>query len=501
MSIPGLGEIPSAVSHSNPSHFEQLANIQQAAPVITSSSAAAPTTTEILEPFWEYRFEVPHGSTLDMKLISGTAEKDGTELAPNTPYTFTATKSKINTWHGCTLEISSPTGNYDAYTSELTAEETPMVSYLNLHFKLEALRTAADKTRQMGPRILVVGPPNAGKTSLVKMLTGWATRMGRQPLVVNTDCREGMLALPGSLSAAVFATIIDITTDWGNTPSSGPSAVPVKLPLVYNYGLGQPEENMRLYKRLLSRLAVTATSRLTEDPDVKTAGLLIDTGGVNVSKGGYDHIAHIVAEFSVNIVLVIGSERISSEIQKKFAGQKTSLDEPITVVSLDKSGGVVERDTGFLQQVHEAAIKEYFFGDTNTTLSPFTQQVDFSALSIWKVNQGIYSFHMVHLKSNYTNGEIASASATLEDDIYSDTMLEKIEPSLMIQNCILSVIYASVHDSADTIRDSNVMGYVYVAEVDEKRRKLKVLAPVSARLGDRPLLWGSWPEPMVSLLG
>ncbi|KAI1481911.1 Clp1-domain-containing protein [Daldinia eschscholtzii] len=465
MSIPGLGDIAPA-----------------AAPVVTSSSAAAPTTTEVLEPFWEYRFEVPHGSTLDIKLVSGTAEKDGTELAPNTPYTFTAMKSKINTWHGCTLEISSPSGNYDAYTSEPTADETPMVSYLNLHFKLEAFRTAAQKASQTGPRVLVVGPPNSGKTSLVKMLTGWATRMGRQPLVINTDCREGMLALPGSLSAAVFATIIDITTDWGSTPSSGPSAVPVKLPLVYNYGLGQPEENMRLYKRVLSRLAVTATSRLAEDPDVKTAGLLIDTGGVNVSKGGYDHIAHIVAEFSVNIVLVIGSERIGSEIQKKFAGQKTSLDEPITVVSLDKSGGVVERDTGFLQQVHEAAIKEYFFGDSNTTLSPFTQQVDFSALSIWKINP-------------------ASASATLDDDIYSDAMLEKIEPSLMIQNCVLSVNYASIHDSADTIRDSNVMGYVYVAEVDEKRRKLKILAPVNARLGDRPLLWGSWPEPMVSLLG
>ncbi|KAI1470326.1 Clp1-domain-containing protein [Daldinia caldariorum] len=465
MSIPGLGDIAPA-----------------ATPVIASSSAAAPTTTETLEPFWEYRFEVPHGSTLDIKLVSGTAEKDGTELAPNTPYTFTATKSKINTWHGCTLEISSPTSNYDAYTSEPTADETPMVSYLNLHFKLEAFRTAAQRTGQMGPRVLVVGPPNAGKTSLVKMLTGWATRMGRQPLVINTDCREGMLSLPGSLSAAVFATIMDITTDWGSTPSSGPSAIPVKLPLVYNYGLGQPEENMRLYKRLLSRLAVTATSRLAEDPDVKTAGLLIDTGGVNVSKGGYDHIAHIVAEFSVNIVLVIGSERIGSEIQKKFAGQKTSLDEPITVVSLDKSGGVVERDTGFLQQVHEAAIKEYFFGGANTTLSPFTQQVDFSALSIWKINP-------------------APAAATLDDDIYSDAMLEKVEPSLVMQNCILSVVYASVHDSTDTIRDSNVMGYVYVAEVDEKRRKLKILAPVNARLGDRPLLWGSWPEPMVSLLG
>lgn len=80
-------------------------------------------------------------------------------------------------------------------------------------------------------------------------------------------------------------------------------------------------------------------------------------------------------------------------------------------------------------------------------------------------------------------------------------MLEKISPSLVIQNSVLAVMYASIHDSADTIRDSNVMGYVYVADVDEKRRKLKVLAPVSARLGDRPLLWGSWPEPMVSLLG
>ncbi|KAI0831014.1 Clp1-domain-containing protein [Hypoxylon sp. FL0890] len=464
MSIPGLGEIPSA-----------------AAPTAASSSTAPPTTTETLEPFWEYRFEVPHGSTLDVKLVSGTAEKDGTELAPNTPYTFTATKTKINTWHGCTLEMSS-SGNYDAYTSEPTADETPMVSYLNLHFKLEGLRTAAEKAGQMGPRVLVVGPPNAGKTSLVKMLTGWATRMGRQPLVVNTDCREGMLALPGSLSAAVFATIIDITTDWGSLPSSGPSAVPVKLPLAYDYGLGQPEDNMRLFKRILSRLAVAVTSRLSEDLDVKTSGLLIDTGGINSSKGGYDHIAHIIAEFSVNIVLVIGSERMTSEIQKKFVGQKTSLDEQITVVSLDKSGGVVERDSGFLQQAREAAIREYFFGSANTTLSPFTQLVDFSALSIWKINE-------------------ASTSAGPEDDIYSDTTLEKLEPSLAIQNCILSVIYASVHDPADTIRDSNIMGYVYVAEVDEKRKKLKILAPVSARLGDRPLLLGSWPEPMVSLLG
>ncbi|KAI1496488.1 Pre-mRNA cleavage complex II protein Clp1-domain-containing protein [Biscogniauxia marginata] len=475
MSIPGLGQIAPA-----------------AVPTTTASAAAvSPTTTQTLEPFWEYRFEVPHGSTLTIKLVSGTAEKDGTELAPNTPYAFTATKSKINTWHGCTLEISTPpssSSTYDAYTSEPTAEETPLVSYLNLHFKLEGLRAAAERTPgQMGPRVLVVGPPNAGKTSLVKMLTGWATRMGRQPLVVNTDCREGMLALPGTLSAAVFATIIDLTTEWGGTPSSGPSAVPVKLPLAYYYGLPWPDDNPRLYRRLASRLAVACSSRLTDDPDVRTAGMLIDTGSISnaAGKGAYDHIAHIVAEFSVNIVLVLGSERIGSEMQKRLAGQKTTLDEPIAVVSLDKSGGVVDRDAGFMQLLRESAIREYFFGNAKATLSPFTQQVDYSALSIWRVNEA---------------PSASSSTAGGEDDIYTDT-IERAEPSAMMQNCTLAVVYASVHDAPDAIRDANIMGFVYVADVDEKRRKLRILAPVSARLGDRPLLWGSWPEPMVSLVG
>ncbi|KAI1339515.1 Clp1-domain-containing protein [Xylariaceae sp. FL0016] len=461
MSIPGLGQIA-------PPAFP------------THSSALAPSvTTQTLEPFWEYRFEVPFGSSLTIKLVSGTAEKDGTELAPNTPYVFTATKTKINTWHGCTLEIESTGHGYDAYTSEPSADETPMVPYLNLHFKLEGLREAAHRTGQMGPRVLVVGPPNSGKTSLVKMLTGWATRMGRQPLVANTDCKEGMLALPGTLSAAVFATIFDLTTDWGTTPSNGPSAIPVKLPLAYYYGLGQPEDNPKLFKRLLSRLAVAGTSRLAEDPDVKTAGMLLDTGGLT-AKGGYDHIAHIVAEFSINIVVVLGSERVSSEMQKRFAGQKTSLGEELAVVLLDKSGGVVERDATFMQQVREAAMREYFFGDAKATLSPSTQQVDFSTLSIWRVND-------------------APSQSTSEDDVYVD-MIEKTEPSMMMQNCVLAVVYASTRDAADTIRDANVMGFVYVAEVDEKRRKLKILAPVGGRLGDRPLLYGSWPEPMVSLL-
>ncbi|KAI0860743.1 Pre-mRNA cleavage complex II protein Clp1-domain-containing protein [Xylaria cubensis] len=476
MSIPGLGQLAPT-----------------AAPIATAASpASAATTTQTLKPFWEYRFDVPHGSTLGIKLVSGTAEKDGTELAPSTPYAFTATKSKINTWHGCTLEITAPaSGTYDAYTSEPTAEETPMVSYLNLHFKLESLRAAAQRAGNMGPRVLVVGPPNAGKSSLTRTLASWATRMGRQPLIVNTDSREGMLTLPGTLSAAVFATLIDVTTDWGSLPSSGASAIPVKLPLAYYYGLPQSDDNPKLFKRLLSRLAVAATSRLAEDVDVKSAGMLIDTGGIPMGTRAaayYDFLGHIVSEFSVNIIIVLGSERVGSEMQKRFAGQTTTVGDTITVVGLDKSGGVMERDESFMQSIRESAIREYFFGNAKMTLSPFTQQVDFAAVSIWRINEAPAATSADGAGITYDDGETRT-----------DT-LEKAEPSMMMQNCVLAVACASVHDAPDTIRDANVMGFVYVADVDEKRHRLRILAPVSARLGDRPLLWGSWPEHMVNLL-
>jgi polyribonucleotide 5'-hydroxyl-kinase len=362
-------------------------------------------TTVALQRFWEYRFEVPVSSSLTIRMLSGFAEKDGTELAPNVAYTFSGTKSKINTWHGCTLEINATNaGTYDAYTAELT-EETPLVSYLNLHMKLEGLRAAAAAkgvATGMGPRLMVVGPPSSGKTSLVRTLTAWTTRMGRQPLVVNTDPAQGMLSLPGTLSAAIFATLADITTEWGGTPSSGPSTTPVKLPLAYYYGLERPEHNPPQFRSLLSRLAAAATSRLSEDPEVRRTGMLIDTGAANPEAGSgdassteqyYEVLAHIVSEFSVNFIITLGSEPIAAELTRRLAGQRTSLSEDIIVLGLEKSGGVAERDAAFMQRVRESAIKEYFFGDAKRTLSPGTQNIAFESVTAWKVGEGKSCLH------------------------------------------------------------------------------------------------------------
>ena len=86
----------------------------------------------------------------------------------------------------------------------------------------------------------------------------------------------------------------------------------------------------------------------------------------------------------VNIILVLGSNRMQTELTKLFATEKTSLGEPIDVVALDKSEGATERDETFMQRTREAGIKEYFYGDARRTLSPQIQQVDFGSLVIYK---------------------------------------------------------------------------------------------------------------------
>ncbi len=80
-------------------------------------------------------------------------------------------------------------------------------------------------------------------------------------------------------------------------------------------------------------------------------------------------------------------------------------------------------------------------------------------------------------------------------------LYEKVEPNSLMLHCMLAIMYASTNDSQDTVRDASVMGFVFVTEVDEKRRRIKVLAPMNTKIVDRPMIWGTWPEASLSLIG
>lgn len=54
----------------------------------------------------EMRCEISETSSLAIKLINGTAEIFGVELAPNKEYTFRDRNIALFTWYGCTIELS-----------------------------------------------------------------------------------------------------------------------------------------------------------------------------------------------------------------------------------------------------------------------------------------------------------------------------------------------------------------------------------------------------------
>ncbi|KAA8895089.1 Pre-mRNA cleavage complex II protein Clp1-domain-containing protein [Sphaerosporella brunnea] len=456
MSVPGL-----------------LPGLQQLSEAVETPSE----TIQELQAGREWRFEVAFGSTIEIKVTRGTAEIFGTELPVGNKFSFTGIKSAIYTWTGCTLEITGTP------SVEYTSEETPMNMYANAHFALEKLRgKAAESPTAQGPRAMIIGPHDAGKTSLLKILTGYAVRQGRRPVVVNLDPREGMLSLPGTLTAVSFSTIMDVEEGFGTSPTSGPSPVPAKLPLVYYYGVENPEGNEKLYKSLVSRLALAVSSKLSEDDYSRTSGCIIDTSGFIAQSSGYDMIQHIVAEFSVDTLLVLGSERLYSDMCRRFEDRPQN---PVTVVKLQKSGGCVDREESFMKQSRETAIREYFFGEPKRTLSPYTMSVVFDDLKVWRVGQ-----------ASNVGSELLPAGEELKQPLYITT-----EPSVLLQHSIMAVVNANLDDSEEALAESTVMGFVYVASVDDQKRYMKILAPVSGRLPPKPLIVSSYPEPTFSLVG
>lgn len=386
-----------------------------------------------------------------------------------------------------------------------------MISYGNTHFALETLRQDASLQKTLGPRILIVGPENAGKTSLVKILAAYAYRSGGTPVVANLDPKEGFLTIPGTISASALESIIDITEGWGSSPINGPSQIPVKLPLVYQYGLEDPDTKSDHFKAIIRRLALSVTSRLEDDETAKSTGCIIDTAGSLSSSGkaNYDLIQHIISEFQINVLITLGSERLHNDMSRRFSSPR------ISILKLDKSGGCVDRDAAYMHHLRNHQIRTYFFGNLRAMLSPHSHQIPFDEILIYRTTTttSTTTAYPTDSPTSSTSSSITTTTTTPYDEnplLPSTTTtsssptqtLERLpQPSTMMLNAVLAIVQADINDAPDIVREASVIGFVFVSEVDDKRRKIRVLAPMTGRLPRRVLVWSSFPEAVGDLLG
>lgn len=206
-------------------------------------------------------------------------------MALGPTYHFTAAKLSIYTWRGCQIEWEGE------LLAEYISDESAMPMYANLHFALEKLRAQAagtdtqyirketgatatpgqPETEAEGPKVLIIGPRFSGKTSLAKILTAYASKMGRSPIAVSLDPKESLLSLPGTVSAASFATMMDVEEmeTWGSSATTGPMHIPPKNPIVYYFGSDSPTDNIPFYKAVMNRLSLAVSSRIAVDPKGK----------------------------------------------------------------------------------------------------------------------------------------------------------------------------------------------------------------------------------------
>ncbi|KAH0890904.1 hypothetical protein HID58_053333 [Brassica napus] len=405
----------------------------------------------------ELRIEVSD-EPLRLRVVNGTAEIFGAELPPEIWRTFPPRlKFAVFTWYGATIEMDGVT------ETDYTADETPMVSYVNVHAILDARRrfakafTSTDSEPPQGPRVIVVGPTDSGKSTLTKMLISWAAKQGWKPTFVDLDVGQGSITIPGSIAA----TPIEMPLD----PVEG---FPLDMALVYYYGHTTPANNVELYKTMVKELAQVLERQFLGNPESRAAGMVINTMGW-IDGIGYELLLHAIETFNASVVLVLGQEKLFSML-KDVLKSKSNVD----VVKLHKSGGVVARNRDYRKVARSSRIQEYFYGLTKE-LSPYANTSSFSDVQVFRIGGG---------------PQAPRSALPIGSDPVSNPL--RVTPVNIEERDLLhSILAVSYAEEPDQIVSSNVSGFVYVTEVDVLRKKITYLAPSPGALPSKILVAGS----------
>ena len=81
---------------------------------------------------------------------------------------------------------------------------------MNTHCALDMHREQALAKRTRGPRILIAGPTDVGKSTLCRVLLNYAVRSNRTPIFVDLDIGQNNISIPGTIGALLVSKPADI---------------------------------------------------------------------------------------------------------------------------------------------------------------------------------------------------------------------------------------------------------------------------------------------------
>mmetsp|Transcript_12531 Transcript_12531/g.35570 ORF Transcript_12531/g.35570 Transcript_12531/m.35570 type:complete len:594 (+) Transcript_12531:24-1805(+) len=555
----------------------------------------------VLQRREELRFEVTFGGsasstlsnasgTTSFCLQKGSCELYGCELALGKTYTIAhgGIKAALFTWHGCVIDLgvaddgegSSSAGvDFFSYTSD---ETDTNVTFVNTHAQLEALRddaAAANASNNnnnnnsnsnsnatqndspehngQGPRVMVVGPPECGKTTLAKTLVAYACKVGRTPLYVDLDPMDNSISVPGSLAVAPMhqsAVSVETYATTGlpihgggasvgagnsnsnnNNNNSGSTTV---HPLVVYHGSTE-KLHPDLFRGQVDSMAERIEARLRADDMARSSGIIVNTNGW-IRDEGYECLLHAAKVLKISVLLVLGHDRLYSMLTSHYKKQQKQRDEasanaaegegaasssslslpppPPKLLKLPRSGGAVSRQSRFVASCRSRAVKRYFYGDlvadTKETgaddpavaaaagkayrlanqLTPFAVQVPFGEARVYKVSSMALSNSLLPVNAAHQSTD---AIQLAEVDIVGD-----LEAAKGLQHALLAVCHPSAveaYEASGVGRDlvtAGVAGFCAVDKVVTETDQLHLLSPCAGGLPSKTFVVGdiTWME-------
>ena len=412
----------------------------------------------VLEAGEELRLEVDQ-RVVTVTLETGLAEIFGAEIPRSEPIKLVKTKLAIYSWRGATISVcGEPKAVYKSEMKEMKA-------YANLHGYLQQRREglrAKGAARVRGPRVMIVGPGDTGKTSLARVLLNYAVREGERPMLVDLDVSKTRHTLiAGSLGACAVTDML----------SSSNALVESRAALAYHYGFRDSEHSPDLFKSLVQDLATRLEEREESgrDPLGASSGCIIDCFPYKAaSKDCYSLITFAARALKAEVILVMDMDKLTADLQKDFS------DDSVKVLKLAKCGGVVAHDKSFQLSLEKEVVQDYFYG-TDRDLCPRKKFFSFDELSIYKT-----------APAPVAPVDALSIGMQRPD---KHTEVRKVVPDASLENRMLAVAGRTPKDPSELI-SMNIAGFVHVQKVDVASGKLQLLAPNGLPMPSLVLLQG-----------
>jgi polyribonucleotide 5'-hydroxyl-kinase len=451
-----------------------------------------------LQAHEELRIEIAYGThAVKFILQQGSCELWGCELAVGKLYEIAngGLQLALFTWHGCVLDVE---GSASIDISYVSPETDSNISFVNTHAQLEALRDEALKAGGQGPRVLVVGPPESGKSSLVKTLVAYACKVGRTPLFVDLDPSDNFISVPGTLAVAPM-TASAFTVETYATCGLPPNTA---QPLVVWHG--STTVNPDLFPAQVERLAASIESRFDHDDQARASGLIVNTNGW-IQDGGYPLLLQTADALKITVILIMGHDRLYSLMSKHYKDQPDIVETP-KVLKLPRSGGVVSRTETLKRHLRARAVKRYLYGDlvdgpgntdstTSTSpaipkvpeLTPFALTIRTSEIQVFQLSSMTLSSSLLPVAQQQSTDTIQMEAAVVNE---------------ALQHKVLAVCHPHAVQAyqqsgqARHLWTAGVAGFCTVERLDAATDTLHLLSPCAGALPSKTLLLGdvTWME-------